>query len=297
METKKPKKPFSSISSMTGYGTASGESPEGRITVEVRSLNHRYLEIFVRAPRAIVCLEPEIRKLVKCRVSRGKVELFISVENPSNEVSLNLDRALKIAGALREVADSLGDKVRLEHVLSAGDITAGMEQQVTSDTMSMVSETVRRALDNMVEHRIQEGESLAKDVAARMKELDSTVELVETLAPEVPIRVRKQVNQFIAGVNLGDLADPQRLEVEIALMSQRSDIAEEITRLKTHVSAFKKALSGGGVVGRRMDFLLQEMQREINTIGSKSGLTEISRMVVDFKAGLEKIREQVQNIE
>lgn len=297
METKKPKRPDRPVSSMTGYGRAIGESPEGRVTVEVRSLNHRYLEVFVRAPRSIMCLEPEIRKLVKDRISRGKVELFISLEGPSSGVIVDLHRALETAGALRSIADSLGDKVRLEHVLAVGEITAGPEQEVTSGTMGMVLESAGKALDHLVDHRTVEGKALAKDITVRIEELCLTVETIEMLSPEVPVRVRKQVEDFLSGVNLGDLVDPQRLEVEIAMVSQRSDVAEEIIRLKTHISAFKKSLSSGGSVGRRMDFLLQEMQREINTIGSKSGLKEISRKVVDFKAGLEKVREQVQNIE
>jgi uncharacterized protein (TIGR00255 family) len=168
---------------------------------------------------------------------------------------------------------------------------------MTPESEDLVMSAAGEALDSMIHHRMTEGHSLAVDITGRMEELSFIVKDIEELVPQVTDRVRRQINEFIAGVKLGDLADPQRLEVEIALLSLKSDVAEEITRLKTHLSAFQKAVSTGGVVGRKMDFLLQEIQREINTIGAKSGLTEISQMVVDFKAGLEKVREQVQNIE
>jgi uncharacterized protein (TIGR00255 family) len=297
MGTKKKVNLNTTIASMTGYGRATGESPEGQITVEARSLNHRYLEVVIRAPKTVMYLDPEIRTLVKDRVSRGKVEIFINVVSSADNVTLDLDRARQIAEALEEIAEQLGDKVRLEHVLEAGEISVGTEQEVTPASEELLLETAGKALDSMVSHRITEGKSLAKDMVLRMEELSSIVENIVTLAPMVTDRVRGQVNEFIAGVNLGDLVDQTRLESEIALMSQKADISEEIIRLKTHLSAFLSAVSSGGVVGRRMDFLLQEIQREINTIGSKSGLTEISQSVVDFKTGLEKVREQVQNIE
>jgi uncharacterized protein (TIGR00255 family) len=117
------------------------------------------------------------------------------------------------------------------------------------------------------------------------------------MAPEAPLRARQNITQFLADLDLGERVEPQRLEMEVAMLAQRSDIAEEITRLRTHQGSFRETLSGGGVIGRRLDFLIQEIQREINTIGSKSGVPEISERVVDFKTELEKVREQVQNIE
>lgn len=282
---------------MTGYGRASGESRAGKVTVEVRSLNHRYLEIFIRAPKSTMHLDPEIRSLVKNRVSRGKIEIFVNLEGFADNVSIDLDRALRLAGALKEIAEPLGDKVRLEHILATGEIVSAMESEMTPESMDLVLNTAGEALDNMVEHRASEGRSLASDMAERIEVLSSVVDDIENLAPQVADRVGNQIVEFLKNTDLQTPVDPQRLEAEIALISQKADIAEEIIRLKTHLEAFRVAITSGGVVGRRMDFLLQEIQREINTIGSKSGLMEISRMVVEFKAGMEKVREQVQNIE
>jgi len=285
------------IASMTGYGRASGESPAGQVTIEVRSLNHRYLEVAVRAPKAIMSMEPEIRTLVRDRVSRGKVELFISLENRVSDFTVDRKRAGEIAEALQGVAEIVGDTVRLEHILAAGEIVIVNNVEISTELVQTVFERTVHALDSMVAHRMTEGEALSEDLASRIGELRLIVTKIQELASEVPERTRQQIENFLTGVNLRNLVDPQRLEIEIAFLAQKSDVTEEITRLVTHLSAFSSALSLGGPVGRRMDFLLQEIQREVNTIGSKSAHPVISQLVVDFKAGLEKIREQVQNIE
>jgi uncharacterized protein (TIGR00255 family) len=288
---------YSNLSSMTGYGRANGESSVGRIVVEARSLNHRYLEVVVRAPKTIMYIDPDVRALVKERVSRGKVEVFITMEDHQDGFTLDSGRAMELAKNLQGIADALGDKVRLEHILTAGEAIFAGETEVSPEAVNKVLETVEKALDSMLQHRSMEGKSLAKDLTTRMLELGSLVEMIEKLAPQVPERIRHQIDQFLSGRDFTDRVDPERLEVEIALMAQRSDVTEEITRLNTHISAFSNTIEQGGVAGRRMDFLLQEIQREINTVGSKSSHTGISQIVVDFKTGLEKVREQVQNIE
>jgi len=282
---------------MTGYGRSTGETAFGRITVEVRSLNHRHLDMMVRVPRTLMHLDPEIRNMVRDRVSRGKVEVFLTLEDRPLDFVIDVERALAVARTLDNVASSIGDKVRLEHVLAAGEIVQTSEREVDEEIISVVVQTADQALGNMVDHRQEEGKALAKDLLSRMDELSEIYSNIEDLAPEAALKARQNMNQFLEDLDLGERVDPQRLEVEIAMLAQRSDIAEEITRLRTHQDSFREALSGGGVVGRRLDFLIQEIQREINTIGSKSGIPEISERVVDFKTGLEKIREQVQNIE
>ena len=282
---------------MTGYGRDTGETAYGRITVEVRSLNHRHLDVMVRAPRTVMHLDPEIRKMVRERVSRGKVEVFLVLEDRPLEFVIDADRALDVAKALENVAASIGDKVRLEHILAAGEIVQTSEREVDEEITSIVLKTADKALGRMVEHRRDEGKALAKDLVSRMDDLTTISNGIEEMAPEAPLRARENIIKFLADLDLGERVEPQRLEVEVAILAQRSDIAEEITRLRTHQVSFREALSGGGVIGRRLDFLIQEIQREINTIGSKSGIPEISERVVDFKTGLEKVREQVQNIE
>ena len=282
---------------MTGYGRDTGETAYGRITVEVRSLNHRHLDVMVRAPRTVMHLDPEIRKMVRERVSRGKVEVFLVLEDRPLEFVIDADRALDVAKALENVAASIGDKVRLEHILAAGEIVQTSEREVDEEITSIVLKTAGKALGRMVEHRRDEGKALAQDLVSRMDDLNTISNGIEEMAPEAPLRARENITKFLADLDLGERVEPQRLEVEVAILAQRSDIAEEITRLRTHQVSFREALSGGGVIGRRLDFLIQEIQREINTIGSKSGIPEISERVVDFKTGLEKVREQVQNIE
>ena len=282
---------------MTGYGRSTGETAFGRITVEVRSLNHRHLDVMVRAPRTVMHLDPEIRKMVRERVSRGKVEVFLVLEDRPLEFVIDADRALDVAKALENVAASIGDKVRLEHILAAGEIVQTSEREVDEEITSIVLKTAGKALGRMVEHRRDEGKALAQDLVSRMDDLNTISNGIEEMAPEAPLRARENIKKFLADLDLGERVEPQRLEVEVAMLAQRSDIAEEITRLRTHQDSFREALSGGGVIGRRLDFLIQEIQREINTIGSKSGIPEISERVVDFKTELEKVREQVQNIE
>jgi uncharacterized protein (TIGR00255 family) len=282
---------------MTGYGRSTGETAFGRITVEVRSLNHRHLDVMVRAPRSVMHLDPEIRKMVRERVSRGKVEVFLVLEDRPLDFFIDADRALDVAKSLENVAVSIGDKVRLEHILAAGDIVQTSEREVDEEITSVVLKTADQALGRMVEHRGDEGTALAQDLVSRMDDLATISNGIEEMASEAPLRARQNITQFLADLDLGERVEPQRLEMEVAMLAQRSDIAEEITRLRTHQGSFRETLSGGGVIGRRLDFLIQEIQREINTIGSKSGVPEISERVVDFKTELEKVREQVQNIE
>ena len=263
-------KAFGCVASMTGYGRSSGESPAGRVTVEVRSLNHRYLEISVRAPKGIMFLEPEIRNLVRERFSRGKVELFISHGCDAPDFDIDLGRAGEVAKALREVAGIVGDTVRLEHLLAAGQILNARDPEIPEEMSQTILKTVAEALDRMLAHRRTEGKLLAMDLASRMEDLEDKVLRITGLAREVPDRVRRQMESFLENGRMSSIVDPQRLEAEIAMLAQKSDVTEEITRLNAHMGAFRTALSSGDPVGRRMDFLLQEMQREINTIGSKS---------------------------
>ena len=285
------------IASMTGYGRFTGETALGRVTVEVRSLNHRHLDVIVRSPRSLMHLEPEIKGLVRDLVSRGKVEIFLVLEDRLPDLEIDSERALEVARALGSIASAIGDRVRLEHILTAGDIVKAGEIEIDEGIASGIIETVKRALENMVQHRLSEGRALAEDLVSRVSDLTGITGKIEMKAPEASGRARLNITRFLEEMELGERMEPQRLEMEVAMMAQRADITEEILRLRTHQESFREILSGGGVIGRRLDFLIQEIHREINTIGSKSAMGEISQMVVDFKTELEKIREQVQNIE
>lgn len=291
------KKESSPISSMTGYGHGVTETPDGRVSVEVRSLNNRFLDVSIRAPKEFLYLDPELRKEARKKLSRGKVEIFISLEGKHSDLFVDLDRAAEAARGLAQVAEVVGDQVRLDHVLAVGDIVRSGDTSDPESKAEIIVGATKEALDRLLVHREEEGRALGLDLFQRISYLRELKAQVEELAGSAPNRARKNITDYLQKIDLGGKIDPQRLEAEVALLAQRADVSEEITRLQSHLDSLEDKLKTGGTVGRRIDFILQEIQREVNTIGSKTGLAEISSLVVDFKSELEKIREQAQNIE
>ena len=285
-----------SLMSMTGFGRASTDSERGRVTLEVRSLNHRFLEVTVRSPRDFLYLDPEVRRMVRERCSRGKVEANVTIEGRTAAMEVDLNGVEKTVAALENVAALVNDSVRLDHILAAGDILT-QRQEDTEDLERQILDSLSAALDRLVEHRAREGAALQKDIRSRVAELRRVTADMVPLAATVPARALKQIGDTLDRIDMGESVDRQRLEAEAALLAQRADISEEMTRLAVHLDSLEETLTRGGPVGRRIDFILQEIQREVNTIGSKAGITGISPLVVDFKSELEKIREQVQNVE
>ncbi len=285
------------LKSMTGYGRAESDWEAGRVTVEVRSLNNRFLEVSVRAPKDLLFLDNELKKNARERFSRGKIEIFISIEGGIRGFAVDVEKARQVLSALEGVAELSGDEVKLEHVLSVGDVVRWNEKTDVKGLADVVLSVTGQALDTMGEHRVQEGSAIQKDLAGRLKNLRNMNMKMVPLAESVPEKIAENLEEFLNRIEKNELIDNQRLEAEIALLSQRADVSEELTRLETHLDAMEKALSGGGPAGRRMDFLIQELVREVNTIGSKAGVVDLSSIVVDFKTELERVREQVQNIE
>lgn len=285
------------ITSMTGYGRAVTESSKGAVSVEIRSLNHRFLDVSIRAPKEFLYLDPDLRKTTRELLSRGKVEIFISLTGKQSNLVVDVDRAAEAADCLARIAEVVGDQVRLDHVLAVGDIVRSGDIDDPESKADMIMEATREALDRLVQHREKEGKALALDLFNRITYLKELKVQVENLAGTAPGRARKNITDYLRKIDLGVKVDPQRLEAEVALLAQRADVSEEITRLQTHLDSLEDNLKSGGAVGRRIDFFLQEIQREVNTIGSKTGLGEISSLVVEFKSELEKIREQAANIE
>jgi uncharacterized protein (TIGR00255 family) len=291
------KKKSSSISSMTGYGRGVKETSDGSVSVEVRSLNHRFLDVSIRAPKEFLYLDPELRKVARKRLSRGKVEIIISLEGKHSDLVVDIDRAAEAARGLAQVAEVVGDQVRLDHVLAVGDIVRSVDTSDPQSKAEIIIGAANEALDRLLAHREEEGRALGLDLFQRASYLRELKIQIEELAGSAPDRARKNITDYLQKIDMGGKIDPQRLEAEVALLAQRADVSEEITRLQAHLDSLEDNLKAGGTVGRRIDFILQEIQREVNTIGSKTGLVEISSLVVDFKSELEKIREQVQNIE
>jgi uncharacterized protein (TIGR00255 family) len=282
---------------MTGFGRSITELPLGRVTVEIRSLNHRYLEVGCKLPRDLMWAEAAIRNLARKRLARGKVEIYVGVEASSLEISVDLDRARLIADSLQPLASELGDEVTLDHILAVGDITGSVRQEEDEEVAVQVMDAVGEAFDRLVEHRLTEGRKLADDIASRILVLRELHGDLEPAGREAAARGRQILEDYLAELDLKEAVDEQRLEAEIAILAQKADVSEEITRLGIHLEEMDKILAEGGAAGRKMDFLIQEINREINTIGSKAQLAGAAATVVDFKAELEKIREQVQNIE
>ncbi len=285
------------IRSMTGFGRAEEDGPGGTITVEIRSLNHRYLEIGLRAPREFLHLDQRLRRAVKSRCARGKVDVFITLEERPGSLTVDLEHARQAAQTLAEIAHIVNDSVRLEHLLTIPEVFQKESPTSLEGTAEAILSTTEVALDNLVRQREEEGHALAEDLLGRTGVLEGLRNGIADLARLVPEKAVSQMEAFLEGLELGTKVDSQRLEAEIALMAQRADVTEELTRLAAHLDSLRGAMREGGTVGRRIDFIVQEIHREINTIGSKAATPEVSSLVVDFKTELEKLREQVQNIE
>ncbi len=288
---------LNSIQSMTGYGRDVYDTSNGTITVEIRSLNHRFLDLSLKVPREYLYLDPGIRQMMRKRLSRGKVEIFVSIKGGSIGLSVDVERAKEVARLLADIANIVDDRVGLEHLLAFGDIIRPGDDEDRENTADAIKSAAMGALARLLSHREEEGTALVEELEPRISLLREIMARIEPLARSVPERSRRQVMDFIEGIEFHGKVDPQRVEAEVAILSQKVDVSEEVTRLFTHLDAMTETLRAGGAVGRRLDFIIQEMQREMNTLGSKAGIMGVSPLVVDFKSELEKIREQVQNIE
>lgn len=293
----------SSIRSMTGYGRGECVTPAGTVTAEIRSVNHRYAELSVRLPRPLLPFEQEIRRTVTDRLRRGKIDLSVGLEGGSLEggrPTVDLALAKGYHDALRSLGQALGipEPVTLDLIARQKDvITLTAASPDAEPLMQGVRQAISTALDAIDRMRAVEGEALVADIISRLDRLESLRGSVAARAPLVPReameRMRERIARLLEGVDL----DPQRLAQEIALFADRCDVTEELTRFASHLSQFRESLASPEPVGRRLDFLVQELNREINTIGSKANDREITACVVEMKGELEKIREQLQNIE
>jgi uncharacterized protein (TIGR00255 family) len=295
------------IKSMTAYGRGEVETPLQKWVVEFKIVNHRFLELSLNLPRRFWGLEDRFRKLIKSRVARGRVDMQLSWENLEEQsVTLRLDKAM-VAG-VREVleqlrlAGSTPESLKLEHFLHFSDLMVAKEQ-VNQDleleaTWETASQAVNRALDQLEEMRLTEGAALAADLAGHLADIRGEVSRILVQAPRLPELWREKVAARLAELfPEGSPVDETRLAQEVALMADRRDVAEELTRLESHLDQFRQTLAASGPVGRKQEFLLQEMLREANTIGSKANDVEVARAVIVMKEEIERLREQVQNVE
>jgi len=293
------------INSMTAFGRGQAENLKKRIVVEIRTLNHRFLDLHFRLPRRLQGLEDRLRQLLKSRIARGRVELNLEV-TPLGESNrtLVLDRALlreaqEILDELRNCSQ-VHEDLRLEHFLRFPELVT-VQEPITEDeesTWKVLSQALDQALTTVEAMRRAEGHNLATDLQQRLDVINRHLAAISAQAPEVPRLYRERLEARLTQMLPEPaLIDDNRLLQEVALLADRSDITEELTRLTSHLEQFRWTLASSGAVGRKLDFLLQEMNREINTIGSKANDLKISQAGVEIKNELERLREQVQNIE
>jgi uncharacterized protein (TIGR00255 family) len=292
------------MKSMTAFGRAERTWEEWAFAVEIRCLNRRYCEVSVRMPQKLFPLEDRVKKSVLKIVSRGRVDVTIKIQNgsePEPEIELNVPLARAHFKALGELAQVLAidAQVGLETLLGVDGIISAKEREVDLEkTWEGLSGCLEEALKGVEAMRIAEGNAIYEDFQGRLKKVEESLGAMKALAPAVLADYQDRLMERIAVLTEGKVEiDPNRLAQEAAFLADKSDVTEEIVRAESHLKQFRAMMESQEPSGRALDFLLQELNREVNTIGSKAGDAELSHMVVALKSELEKIREQVQNVE
>jgi uncharacterized protein (TIGR00255 family) len=289
---------------MTGFGSGDAASDGISVTAELKSVNNRYLDISMHMPRAIRENELKLKEQVQARINRGKINVYIQVDKAETgrpDVTINP----KLAEGYKELLDDLRRAAQISKAVTVSDLmqfdelfVSRKENQKVQDTIWRLSQAaVEEALGRLITMRTKEGRQLEKDLHERAGHIERKMELVKELTKGRAGDARKELLDRIGKLVDDDTLDEERLEMEVAILVDKMDITEEIVRLESHLKFFKEALENDETVGRRLRFLAQEMNREINTIGSKANNSEISQHVVHAKESLEQIREQVENVE
>lgn len=292
------------VVSMTGFGRGEVNKNGREITVEVRSLNNRFLDVSVRIPKNLLIFEEDVKNYVRNYLIRGRVNVIINVKesNGAKELlqSINLDSVKVYWNLLRNLKKELhlSGKIGLEHLLTFQDkFLFETEEEVSEEAWSDIQEALKQALENLKQMRFKEGKELSDDLIKRIKILEEKIKAVENRSKTRVDKELMRIRERITLLGSLETVDEGRLEMEITLLASRMDVTEECIRFKSHNKLFLEILSSQGTIGRKLNFLLQEMTREANTIGAKAYDAEISHLVVEIKEEVEKIREQVQNIE
>ena len=290
----------SSLVSMTGYGQGSISNEKYTITVEMRSVNSRYLEIKFKLPSMWGELEERMRELISSKISRGSVDVSVFVSYAQTDAKLNID--WQLLESVKEAHEKLSNTVGLAEPLSFTDLlavegvlTLEKPQEDLEEIWKDLSVALTEALDQLYNMRRAEGERLAEDITQRIEYIKKKTLELESLAPLIVKELYDRIKERVAEMDVA--LQEERLLQEVALIAEKMNVTEELVRLKSHCDGFLQIMQENNSVGRKLDFLLQEMNREINTTGSKSSNLTISRNVVEIKSELEKIREQIQNIE
>lgn len=291
------------IKSMTGFGRERCILDSREILVEIRSVNHRYFEFSARTPKAYGYLDEKLKAFLKNDISRGKIEVSVLIynqEGTSAHIEVNKEIALGYIDALRNSAEELDleDDLTLSNIMRLPDIFTVVKVSEDEEVIwNQVKSTVEKALERFVDMRVTEGMKMYDDIVSRLNFLEDSVGKIEVQSPNTAKayeeRLYAKIKEMLADRNI----DEQRIVTEVAVFSEKTAIDEETVRLRSHISQFRNLINSDEPVGRKLDFLVQELNREVNTIGSKAQDLYITKLVVDMKSEIEKIREQIQNIE
>ncbi len=292
------------IRSMTGFGRGETRTPKGKLLIEMRTLNHRFFETSIRLPENFLIFEDRIRAELAKKIKRGKLNLSLTFEGPRNSspgLVIDAKLARQYKNLLLDLKRSLklGDDIAVSQIIAfPGVITVDDKAEEEVKLWPKVKETLDRALASLIKMRQEEGRSLAKDMLKRKKAILSDIALIERRLRSALKEYRRQLLNKIRELSSGKISlDKGRIELEVALFAKNSDVSEELTRIKAHLESFEGALRREAEVGKKLDFIAQELHREINTIGQKTNDYKITQVAIAIKGEVEKIREQVQNIE
>ncbi|NLI90717.1 MAG: YicC family protein [Peptococcaceae bacterium] len=289
--------------SMTGFGRGETRGHGYSFSIEMKSVNHRFLEVVVKLPRYLNVLEENVRKIIQERVSRGRIEVYINTKETEEKkrlVKVDKELTLSYDNSLKELAQLLNSAyiTDIYRLVALPEILTVEEEETDAEVLwPFLEAAVLAALQQLVQMRRDEGERLLRDLRNRIGYLRDLTKKVEERAPEVVVEYQEKLKERLSSLLADTTLDESRLAMEVALLADRASITEELVRMGSHLDEFEKTLQSSESIGRKLDFLVQEMNREINTIGSKANDLVISRIVVEGKSELEKIREQIQNIE
>ncbi len=290
------------IKSMTGYGRAKLSKDDREYQIEIKSVNHKYLDISVRIPKQLSYLEETIKKEIAKKVKRGKIDVFVTFENNSlegKEIKINTELAKAYIDELKKLAEkeNILSDIQVTEISKYPDVLNIQSSQDDEKITEEVLETVTIATDNLVQMRETEGNKISEDLLKRLNIINKKVEEIAKLSTglieEYVVKLEERINEILKNQEI----DKTRLAQEVVIYADKCSIEEEVTRLNSHISQFKNLLNSNEAIGKKLDFIIQEMNRETNTIGSKANNLEITNGVIDIKTEIENIREQVQNIE
>jgi len=297
--TGSPIQSLTMINSMTGFGRIETGTPDGQLQLEIRSVNHRYLDTQFKLPEGFRAIEPELRALVAARLKRGKIDVSLSFRRLADqpaEMRVNVERARQVIAQLENIAALMTEPAPIDPAAVVRLPGVIVEEETAADKMyPAVREVLNAAIDQLAENRAREGAKIHAMLESRCDEIAALAAGVAGRLPTVLNDIRNRLEKRIESLNVQP--DNDRLEQELAIVAQKLDVSEELDRLAAHIAEVRTTLATEGPVGRRLDFLMQELNREANTLGSKSADAQTTQAAVDLKVVIEQMREQVQNVE